>query len=61
MCIFPYKTQGKEIIILKKLGNTKYMTIAVYVFLTLLFAIVCVFIGLHFDKTKELLSKFVDI
>lgn len=61
MCIFPYKTKGKEIIILKKFGNTKYMTIAVYVFLTLLFAVVCVFIGLRFDKTRELLSKFIDI
>lgn len=46
---------------MKKLGNTKYMTIAVYVFLTLLFAVVCVFVGIHFDKTRALLSKFVDI
>ena len=46
---------------MKKLGNTKYMTIAVYVFLTLLFAVVCVFIGIHFDRTRALLSKFIDI
>ena len=53
--------EGKELLFLKKFGNTKYTTIAVYVFLTLLFAVLCVFIGIHFEKAKNLITKFVDI
>ncbi len=48
-------------VFLKKLWNSKYATVAMYVFLVLLFAVCCVFIFLKFESVRNFLSRFIDI